>query len=169
MISGKYITIADSFLTPDECSELIKKLDTSGSLVHTDRGNAIYERGQFIDSELSRKLLPRVLPHIPQDLRRICVLNETFRFSKYVDGGFFDIHRDTVNQDRYGHRSIMTVNIFLNEGFHGGETDFLDETGTLVIRAIPKPGRAAVFDQQILHRGNKVHGTKYLLRTDVMI
>ena len=33
----------------------------------------------------------------------------------------------------------------------------------------PKPGRAALFDSQILHCGNKVlNGCKYLLRTDVM-
>jgi predicted 2-oxoglutarate/Fe(II)-dependent dioxygenase YbiX len=97
-------------------------------------------------------------------------LNESFRFSKYTDGGFFDTHQDAVNQDRHGRRSIMTVNIFLNSAFSGGETDFLYDNKILRTQAMPAAGRGAIFDQQIWHRGNKVtNGTKYMLRTDVML
>ena len=68
-------------------------------------------------------------------------------------------------------RSCLTLNIFLNDDFEGGETDFLfDDKQTLRFSAKPKAGRAMLFYSQQYHRGNKVtKGEKYLLRTDIMI
>lgn len=40
----------------------------------------------------------------------------------------------------------MTLNIFLNDQFDGGETDFFYENKTKRLSAKPKPGRAALFD-----------------------
>jgi hypothetical protein len=68
-----------------------------------------------------------------------------------------------------GNKNWLTLNIFLNDEFNDGETDFLNHNNELVIRAKPKTGRAVLFDRNWKHRGNKVlNGYKYLLRTDVM-
>jgi len=167
-ISGRNIIIIDNLLTADECQEIIKERDVS--LMHIERGAgvAIYDRGSFQSPVWAAKLQQRLRKYLPSSIDP--QLNVSFRFSKYVDGGYFGIHRDAVSQDTKGRRSFMTVNIFLNEGFNGGETEFIDENGRVVVSAKPCPGRAAVFDQQILHRGNLVTGKipKYLLRTDIM-
>ena len=64
----------------------------------------------------------------------------------------------------------MTLNIFLNDNFEGGETEFLYNNKTLRYSAKPKLGRGALFDAQQYHRGNVVmNGNKYLMRTDVMV
>jgi hypothetical protein len=67
------------------------------------------------------------------------------------------------------HYLEVVVNIFLNEDFEGGHTDFLYDDGeTLRMSVSPKKGTGAIFYSQQYHRGNKVIGNKYLFRTDVM-
>ena len=145
----------------------------------------------FIDDELANKLYLRIQNYLPQN-RHISGLSNRFRFSKYVKGGKFALHQDGIYQDpNNGHRSFMTLNIFLNDDYTkceafgyeaqlrrswvytGGETDFFDgeSLGQVSNRrtAYPKVGRGALFYREIFHRGNKVtDGVKYLLRTDVM-
>ena len=60
---------------------------------------------------------------------------------------------------------LLTFIVYLNDGFQGGDTAFLDDD----VVAHPKPGRALLFQHQILHEGCQVlAGVKYVLRTDVM-
>lgn len=94
-----------------------------------------------------------------------------FRIAKYTNGGEFKLHRDKMNQDENENRSYLTLNIFLNKNFDGGETDFyLDDKITKRLSVKPDVGRAALFYFNQYHCGNKViNGEKYLLRTDVMI
>jgi prolyl 4-hydroxylase len=57
--------------------------------------------------------------------------------------------------------------VYLNGDFAGGTTDFETDEGDFSIT--PKPGLALFFEHPLLHRGAPVtHGTKYVLRTDVM-
>jgi Rps23 Pro-64 3,4-dihydroxylase Tpa1-like proline 4-hydroxylase len=101
---------------------------------------------------------------------RVIRANECIRYSKYLPGERFMIHKDGINQDRFGNRSVITVNIFLNDNFSGGETRFY-QSGEQPLRetVVPKVGRAAIFDSQQYHEGCEVNsGTKYLLRTDLM-
>ncbi len=80
------------------------------------------------------------------------------------------MHRDGINQDSRGHRAKYTINIFLNDNFTGGSTEFFSEDGISQFDAKPLAGRGMIFDNQILHCGNKVMtGCKYLLRTDLMV
>jgi predicted 2-oxoglutarate/Fe(II)-dependent dioxygenase YbiX len=99
-------------------------------------------------------------------------LNDHFRFSKYHPGQQFGIHRDGINQDATGARSALTLNIFLNDDFEGGSTDFFHTRNEDDLRfsVKPKPGRGALFFAQQYHCGRQVtKGFKYLLRTDVMV
>ncbi len=170
----KYLNILDNLLSLQECGFLIKFCEKL-ELKEIDRGIAKYFRAEFDNDYLANLLFQR-LKHrgvLSQywNGKKIVGLNTHFRFSKYHDGMNFDIHKDGFNADRHGNRSVMTLNIFLNDEFEGGDTDFLlDDRKTLRLSAKPKPGRAALFDSQQYHRGNTVkNGFKYLLRTDVMV
>ena len=91
-----------------------------------------------------------------------------FRILKYQEGGQFEIHMDGVNKDENGNISTLTLNIFLNDNFDGGETDFFHEK-KLRYSVKPETGKAALFEHKQYHCGNKVcNGEKYLLRTDIM-
>jgi len=170
-IEDRLLKVIDNLLTEEECAELIKHINTS-KLEFVDRGIAEYYRLQEDNPELANKLWNRIKGQLPSVYKGglICCLNDHFRYSKYQPGMEFGRHRDALNQDKHGNRSIFTLNIFLNDDFGGGETDFFEESGSLFKSVKPKPGRAALFDNQIKHCGNKVlNDCKYLLRTDVMI
>ena len=145
---------------------------------HQDRGNAFYGRVTGImefDGQPLNELLWNRLHHIiPTHVhgKPVCGLNDHFRFSKYHKGQFFDIHKDGINQDSKGNMSALTLNIFLNEDFKGGETDFFNsfDRNDLRFSITPKIGRGGLFYAHQYHSGNEIlEGTKYLLRTDVMV
>ena len=166
MNNDRFLKIIDGLLTPEECERFIRVLDNE-DLVLVDRGDlATYQRGLWISEAFSDELYRRLQPHVAA-LKDVVRCNEYFRFSKYEVGQEFKPHTDGTNLDQFGNVSQYTVNIFLNSGFEGGETDFF-QSGR--VRAVPLAGRAAVFDRGILHCGNRVlSGIKYLLRTDLMV
>jgi len=166
-IEERFIQSIDNLLSPDECKHFIDLLDND-SLVDVERPDlAYYQRNIWINDAFADTIYNRIQSYLPIGTKRC---NEYFRFSKYVPGQEFRLHTDGTNMDRYGNHSKYTVNIFLNEGFMGGETDFFNYEGRPVFRAKPHVGRAMLFDREIYHCGRKVIvGTKYLLRTDVMI
>jgi prolyl 4-hydroxylase len=168
LIHNMQLSVIDCLLSEKECSELIEHFDSQKS-EYVNRGIAEYHRHQEINKELVTKLLQRI--KLPENYNgsKIVGLNDHFRFSKYEPGMQFSIHRDGTNQDSRGNRSVMTLNIFLNDNFEGGSTDFYYNDHTLAKSVVPKVGRAALFDSQIYHSGILVtSGYKYLLRTDVM-
>ena len=140
----------------------------------------------MVDPTLADKLWSAVKEYLPVGIDgcRLVEINDHFRFSRYHNHGGFPTHCDGKNyaqpraKDYEGHvaESLLTLNIFLNDDFEGGETEFFhppDETGTLRSRCKIEPlaGRAALFWADQLHRGNPVTAkgtTKYLLRADVM-
>lgn len=164
----KFLYVYDELLSPDLCEELIEHFK-NGALEDIDNGVANYKRGIVHDKEWAEVLFQRILHIIPEEYKAEGC-NECFRFSKYEPGGQFKIHRDGFNQDSKGRRSVITINIFLNDDFSGGSTDFyFDDKRTLRQSVLPRAGRAAIFDSQQYHVGCKVErGHKYLLRTDVM-
>jgi hypothetical protein len=167
----KFLKVLDNILSKDECLKLIDYFENQNSHF-VDRGIAEYYRVIKDDKEFADKLWNRIKDKIPKEYNgsKIIGLNSYFRFSKYEDGMEFGKHKDGDNQDSNGNRSVYTLNIFLNKEFEGGETIFYDEDDKEIIVAVPEPGRGAIFNTQIVHRGAKVvNGLKYLLRTDIMI
>jgi hypothetical protein len=165
-INGRFIQVLDGLLTSEECQQFIQQLNVD-KLQRIDNHMATYDRNILVNDEFADIMYNRVQSYLPEGTIRC---NEYFRFSKYHPGQEFKIHTDGTNQDKFNNMSKYTINIFLNTEFTGGETDFFDANGHVVIHAIPKVGRGVIFDREILHCGNKVSsGYKYLLRTDVMV
>ena len=59
----------------------------------------------------------------------------------------------------------MTLMVYLNADYAGGEKVFLDSEEVIV----PQAGKALIFAPALWHTGRAVtRGRKYILRTDVM-
>ena len=74
-----------------------------------------------------------------------------------------------------GDRSKLTLLIYLNDGYTGGDTifstdDFVDGVATVHSKRItPRTGLTLVFRHELKHEGEElVDGRKYVLRTDVL-
>lgn len=183
-IQGKLPLYQVDILSNEESKILINrancvKNDTEGnkSWHKPDNNSGTYMRVIMFDQELADRIWLRIKNLLPEeyDGYKLSHLSHRFRFSKYSEGGSFHIHRDGKNfdfKDGEYYESLFTLNIFLNEDFEGGETDFFEqsrESITLRHSVIPKTGRAALFWADQLHCGNTVtKGFKYLIRSSVM-
>jgi len=105
--------------------------------------------------------------------RPICI-NECMRIVKYQAGDHFMPHKDgafILNEDI---RSALTLMIYLNEGYEGGETVFFDESNSKTnprkIEVLGITGKGLIFTQDVTHSGEPLQGKipKYILRTDIM-
>ena len=176
----------DDLLTPEECATLIARAhavqtssETGDKSWHPPTDNTgQYSRVVMWDRDLAADLWERVRGVLPDKHRGYSFkyINPCFRFSRYDVDGKFPLHTDGKNYDNgpdgIDTESLFTLNIFLNDDFKGGATDFFSKRGRsarLRSRVEPQTGRAALFWADQLHRGNTVETPyKYLIRTDVM-
>lgn len=104
-------------------------------------------------------------------------LNERMRILRYDPGTYFSPHHDgsyrrsrEAGPDRVGEVSCITAQFYLNEGFQGGTTRFLNDWNeSEFYDVVPKIGSLLLFQHDLYHEGALlIEGRKYALRTDVM-
>ena len=97
-------------------------------------------------------------------------LNERLRFLRYEEGDYFKPHLDgAYTRPDQTEQSQITVQLYLNDGFEGGETTFFSPCMKNKVAVVPKPGKVLIFQHQLLHEGSVLKsGQKYSMRTDVM-
>ncbi len=126
------------------------------------------------DSELATDLWARIAPHVPRAMtsgwegpRRAVEavgLYEPLRIYRYEVGHHFGHHTDQ-SYAHGGARSLLTLLVYLDDDFDGGETEFPEQGRTIV----PRAGAALWFQHPLLHAGKAVvRGVKHVLRTDVL-
>ncbi len=164
----------DSFWDKQTCNENIKKAEAKGfdhATVSTDLGEkfALHARNNrrviSEDAILVADLWNDLHKHVPENMGHsiACGLNEMLRYYKYEPGQKFQRHKDqSFIRDEF-EASYLTVLIYLNDDFQGGETTFQERS------IAPVTGKCVVFPHHLEHEGSEVHkGVKYVLRTDVM-
>lgn len=174
----------DNFFSTEFCTDVISKcsplLENSDSFCerYDDRRNSrcVLNDQTSADDILNQLVkvfqFPQILNEGDKSVKFVG-LNKKLRFCKYDVGDHFAKHYDYYSQaDENVTR--FTVMIYLNEGFEGGETRFLqhDYPHTLNFQISPKVGDCIVFSQEdnrLLHEGASVtKGVKYILRTDAI-
>lgn len=178
------IRYVPSALRPDECAALVALAEAAGFApapiegaqdgprgfqVSAGRDNA---RAAFEDGKIAGRLWTRVAAQVREAFPEpeALGLNERLRFYRYDAGQAFPPHRDG-HYLRPGERSRLTLLLYLNEGFEGGETCFVPSPGMIAEPKAfaPRTGAALVFAHERWHEGRPVRrGRKYVLRTDVM-
>jgi prolyl 4-hydroxylase len=164
-------------LSAQECAALVAHAEALGfeaAPITTPRGFVMAPsvrnntRVMLDDEARAAALWERLSPVIPQrrGAWRATGLNERLRFYRYEPGQRFKWHHDGAFERTPDERSHLTLMIYLNDDFVGGQTEFaLDET--LGVR--PQTGMALLFHHPVLHQGAAVlQGVTYVLRTDVM-
>ena len=179
----KLAFVLDNVLTDDECKALIEQTEEKGyeeALLNVGNGRQVldttYRKSKrcIVDSEEQAAWLwEKIKDFIPDTWNSYPVvgLNERLRFLKYDGGEYFKAHMDgTYARPDGSERSYLTIQLYLNEGFTGGNTTFLSNHSDKEDKGVvPKPGRILVFQHDILHEGSVlVRGTKYTMRTDIM-
>jgi prolyl 4-hydroxylase len=166
----------DGVLAADECADAIARIEQLGfddAPITTAQGFVMRpdirnnKRVMFDDVGLAASLFARIGGAIPARMcgRRAVGVNERFRCYRYEPGQRFAPHYDGAYRRSPTERSELTLMVYLNDGFTGGTTAFLD----FDVAATPRIGTALMFQHQLLHEGCVVQaGRKYVLRSDVM-
>lgn len=90
--------------------------------------------------------------------------NPRIRIYRYGPDEHHTAHWDTEVELGDSVVTRLTLVVYLNEGFEGGETEFPE----LDIRVAPRMGMALVFQHRTLHQACSVRqGAKFVLRTDI--
>lgn len=161
----------NNFLTKEECQKYMDIINNDPKKQYIKKGNCTqYQRVLLYNEKLADEIFERIKHFLPKDNKNYIGCNPMFRIAKYKEGGQFEIHRDGVNKTKTG-KTYLTLNIFLNNDFKGGETDFyLDNKITLRKSVKPEIGKATLFYHKQYHCGNLViNGEKYLFRTDILV
>ena len=167
------------FLSPGECARWIAETDARGyeeAPITTSRGfvfdsdvrnnTRVIVDDRDAASALWTRLAPYVTAHDTSSGMWVPIgLNERLRFYRYEAGQAFRWHYDGAFMRGPGEVSRLTFLVYLNEGFEGGETVFLDDGAQIQ----PRAGAALWFPHTRWHAGLAVRvGRKIILRTDVM-
>ncbi|OSM02185.1 2OG-Fe(II) oxygenase [Magnetofaba australis] len=163
-----------NLFSAEECRHIIARGDAAGydkALIQTGRGEVYSDevrnndRVIFEDTELAQTLYARVRPFLPPQIYiyRPVGLNDHFRLLRYTGAQYFKWHQDGHFRKSPSEVSMLTLLIYLNDDFAGGETEFED------FRVVAEAGMGVVFRHELRHQGRTLRqGTKYALRTDVM-
>ena len=168
------IYVVPEILSREECDEYIvwserigfgnaPVSEVGGDIVRPEiRNNA---RVMIDDEKTAAFLWHRIKAEVPAFLngRQVRGVNERLRFYRYDPGQQFAPHVDGSFLRSSGEQSLLTLMVYLNEGFEGGETIFNEA------KIKPQTGMALIFQHALLHEGAAViNGRKYVLRSDVI-
>lgn len=178
-----YMFTVSSFFSEKECDEHIAmgedigfeeaKVTTQGGSVRAAnvRNN---DRVMFKSQDIADRLWSYAEDFVPVEFegRQAIGINELIRFYRYSEGQQFIWHQDFPYERDNGEKSFLTLLIYLNDGFEGGETLFDDSCSEEPfddVTIVPKKGMALFFEHSTHHKGEVVaSGIKYVMRTDVM-
>jgi hypothetical protein len=190
------------------CETLCKEILQSAHLIGFSDVDHAYDQKErdadrlcVLDENLANRLWERLKPVVktvlpamspfgfvdPRQKWEPTSINPCFRLSRYLAGSNgFTRHHDSQYCHSDSCRSCLSVVLYLNDDFIGGETAFYQTVGATVsgltlkqelelvqtrecCRVSPKVGCAVMFPHDLLHAGLPVTtGTKYVLRTDLI-
>jgi hypothetical protein len=180
-LDGDDVFVIHDFFTPEECDAAITRSESSGyeeATITTAAGQVMNKgirdnaRAIIDDSAEATRLFERAQPLLPEVVTRrweLVGFNERWRYYRYDPGERFFLHFDGHYSRDNGEKSQLTLMIYLNDDFAGGETNFYTREQECYLSVQPVRGMALVFVHWKLHEGASVQrGRKYVQRTDVM-
>ncbi|EFA78723.1 hypothetical protein PPL_08184 [Heterostelium album PN500] len=178
----------ENVFSKEECEQWIALTEKQGyepALVNVGYGKQVLmtdvrnnDRCIIDSEEMANKIYDRIKHLLPADFHNhdMIELNERLRFLRYRGKDQkFEPHQDGSYQrtdgPKRGDRSLVTLQLYLNDVEQGGETTFF--TGSWRdekrVPVNPKAGMVLVFQHNLLHEGSPcTKGVKYVMRTDVM-
>ena len=183
------------FISENDCKSLIEAseehLNYESVFIKNRHVHRHCYRAKFEDERLTKWIFSKVKPILPEYNPSWLGNIESEEFHqkyKYIPVGCYSIpsfvkytksrHQFEKHYDYSIHnddlRSFLTLMIYLNSSFKGGNTNFLDSNTEEITHSIePQPGLAIMFLQDkhnnLLHEGERTSdGTKYILRFEIM-
>merc|ERR1719300_2170757 len=180
--NDKLSFILHDVFTEEECKDFIAEAERQGfeeAMVNNGTNPTLdkdFRKGGrcvINNQKKANEIWSRIKFYIPKqwDGDKVKGLNPKLRVLKYENGDFFKAHTDHFHVEKDGsEQSYLTIQLYLNEGFKGGNTTFLtDEEDEENVAVVPRTGSVLVFQKEMMHEGSLLEdGVKYTLTSDVM-
>ena len=178
-----HLSLINNVFSDEECCNLIIHSEKIGYVQASSYTDKYKKEHYFLeirkslrcivdDINFAKILYKRIAHIIPINYKDMtfCEINPRFRFLKYTSGDHFAKHTDEHYKNDKNEISLITVLIYINDDYEGGNTKFLiDDKNENDISIIPKIGLICLMDQNILHEVPKlISGIKYVIRTELM-
>lgn len=184
MLDPQGAWLVHDFMPPAECRACIVTSEANqygpapltrpeGPVLAPDvRNNS---RVTMTDPALADSMWRRLKDFVPPSMldwsgqeRRAVGVHERLRYLRYDAGERFARHFDgTVAKGEEA--SLLTLLVYLNDGFEGGQTIFYTDHEELKFVVRPRRGTALLFLHNMCHEGAWVlSGRKYVLRSEVL-
>ncbi|GAX21775.1 hypothetical protein FisN_31Lh064 [Fistulifera solaris] len=189
-----------SLLTRPVCETLIEEFETTLGFASFQAGKNHHGALQIVVPEDTCQILSNALRPFCREAHEMVGINRRWRVYRYASGTnqHFAPHIDSAFPPS-GHNgrelvwdisagtivSRLTLLIYLNDDFVGGETNFYSQQGDIIASVRPEAGSCLVFPQAVgeealdyarshwpLHEGSPVRSgprPKYVIRSDVML
>lgn len=165
----KLLWTVENVYSEAECAEMVQKIEHwAPTLATNNPGYRNQDRVIRDEPEFAQDLFTRIKHALPEKIGELTLagLNERIRFYRYQPGQRFSPHMDHWYQPSDTEITLLTVLVYFNDDFEGGDTRFVEQIESNVK---PAPGLVALFQHKIRHEGAEVlSGTKYAARSDVL-
>jgi prolyl 4-hydroxylase len=202
MPGSNKVRVVRGLLSTVESTSLIQATESLGFSTPTafDKSVRSCERLHTVDPGMSEAILSRLKGYLPEIVHidgvrwKLKRFTHHWRYIKYFAKGHFAPHYDGAKMLRYPTPaiSVLTVQIYLNDDFMGGNTRFYSDYepvryashdiplgevqkfklyGSPTHEVKPEIGSVLIFDHvnNVLHDGAEVKsGVKYIMRGDVL-
>jgi hypothetical protein len=200
----KELFYLENVLSDQECDNLIQQSETKYSSLQEEflpeerQGNRLLTKNPLLADILFQRIQQHISPLLllssnitpcgfgTDGTWVMKQINSCFRFNQYIAPSIgFTPHRDATFIENEDIRSILSILIYLNDDFDGGDTVFYNTLGErqkydLVedemkkgfverYRYRPKKGSVLIFNHNMIHEGTSIsHGIKYVIRSDIV-
>ena len=176
-----YLSLINNVFSDEECNNLIIHSENIGFVQASSYTDKYKKEHYFLEirkslrciidsidfAKIIYKRIAHIIPNNYKDME-FSEINPRFRFLKYTSGDHFAKHTDEHYKNDKNEISLITVLIYLNNDYEGGNTKFLFDNST-EISITPKIGLICLMDQNILHEvPTLINGVKYIIRTELM-
>lgn len=164
------IWVAEDLLNENECKTIINRIEAAGFKTARQYDQGRHNKETFIvEKDVEQKILlafEKLKLVSPEKNVQIEKLSHPLEFYKYDKGDYIKCHTDAPREIEKDLWSSLTLVLYLNDNYYGGETNFPRRN----IKVTPHRGCGLVFDQQLDHEAMIVNeGTKYILRTNCLV
>ena len=151
------------------CRDYAQQGDRTGwSSTNISELNPLFSRSQAhinIDTQALFAAIQHTAPPHLDNMDIVSLAEQQTACMRYSEGEYFGIHTDSPFVAQDGAITKLSLVLYLNDDYTGGETVFPD----LALEIKPEVGKILLFPPILRHMSKPIsHGAKYIIRSEVL-
>lgn len=156
-------------VSPSVCCDYVRQGDRAGwHPTNITELHPSFSRSQTNINIDTQALFAAILHTIPpqlDDMDIVSLVEQRTACMRYSEGEYFGLHTDSPFVARDGAMTKLSLVLYLNDDYIGGETLFPD----LALEVRPEVGKILLFPPTLHHMSKPIsRGTKYIVRSEVL-